>query len=436
MGGDLSKEQIKWRYRIFIITWLGYAGFYLCRKNMSIAMPELNNLGIDKYQIAQVLTLYSLVYALGQFSSGILSDRFGPRLIVGVGLLVSAFSNVFMGYWANIFVFLMILAGFNGLAQSTGWSGLVKNMSCWFRRKERGVVMAWWGTNYVLGGLIATSIATFCIHDLSYFQEWGWRRGFWIPAILLSIVGVSYILITRNRPRDAGIPTIVTEEDERENGSDSEIPTLPSDDVQAKTIVREVLSNPSVWLIAVMYFFLKLVRYSFLFWLPMYMIENLGYSGSEAGYTSVVYELIGFFGAIFAGYASDKLFQSRRMPVGAIMLWMLALTFLIHPSLAAWSHLGNAIGIGLIGFFTFGPDTLMTGAGAQDAGTKHGAATAAGFINGVGSLGQMCSAMLVAWVTDQYGWNSLFYLFVVFAFIGGCILSLRWNQQVLPPESE
>jgi len=434
MVNDLSSEQRNWRIRIFAITWLAYAGFYLCRKNISIVMIELEKIGFDKGYLATIITLYSLFYALGQFSSGVLSDRFGPRRIVGAGLLVSAAANILMGFWANMLIVLMILACVNGMAQSTGWSGLVKNMANWFRPKERGIVMAWWGTNYVLGGLIATSFTTYCVYDLPFFTELGWQRGFWIPSILLSIVGVSFILITRNKPTEAGIPEIVVEEKISDSArlADSKL----SESAKSIKIYKEVLANPSVWLIAMMYFFLKLTRYSFLFWLPFYMTEHLGYTGSEAGYTSVVFELVGFMGAIFAGYASDKLFQSRRMPVGAIMLWMLALVFLVHPTLAGWSHFGNAIGIGLIGFFTFGPDTLMTGAGAQDAGSKHMAATAAGFINGVGSFGQMCSAYVVWWVTETYGWNSLFYLFVVFAFIGGCILSLRWNHKAATPENE
>ena len=86
-----------------------------------------------------------------------------------------------------------------------------------------------------------------------------------------------------------------------------------------------------------------------------------------------------------------------------------------------------AIGIGLIGFLTYGPDTLMTGAGAQDEGSQRGAATAAGIINGVGSMGQMLSGYIVATVKSTYGWDALFYLLVFFAFLSGALLSVKWN---------
>lgn len=181
-----------------------------------------------------------------------------------------------------------------------------------------------------------------------------------------------------------------------------------------------------------MYFFTKMTRYAFLFWLPLYMTEALNYTESAAGYTSSVYEIIGFFGVLMAGYASDKLFQARRFPVGAIMLYGLALILLLHPTLAELGAVANIISIGIIGVMTFGPDALMSGAAAMDIGNQRGAATAAGLINGMGSCGQLISPLLVAYVAEHFGWNYLFYLFVVFAIISGTLLATKWNYGKKP----
>ncbi len=159
----LTKEYRFWRHRIFLLSWLAYAGFYLCRKNFGIAMPLLNqDLGYTKDDFALLLFLYSLFYALGQFYNGFLSDRFSPRLIVSIGLLLSILANIFMGFGASLFVFGVLLC-LNGTGQSTGWSGTVKNMTPWFSRKERGVVMSWWATCYVIGGIAATAFATYMV---------------------------------------------------------------------------------------------------------------------------------------------------------------------------------------------------------------------------------------------------------------------------------
>ena len=409
-----------WRYRIFAVTWLTYAGFYLCRKNFSVLMPILTDeFGFTKTDLAWVITGFSAIYMLGQFANGLLSDRFGPRLIVGIGLLISAFSSIAMGFGASLILF-MVMMWSNGFGQSTGWSGLIKNMATWFRHAERGVVMAWWCTCYVVGGFVATVFATYWATNETFLADFGWRRGFWAPALLLMVISGIYIVYTRNRPSDAGLPDLP------EDNTLVSAPTSTS--LADKTSeLRKVLTNSALWVTGAMYFFTKMTRYAFLFWLPLYMTEALSYSESAAGYTSSVYELIGFFGVLIAGYASDKLFQARRFPVGALMLYGLALALFVHPTLSELGFVANAVSIGVIGIMTFGPDALMSSAAAMDIGGQRGAATAAGLINGMGSVGQIFSPLLVAYVADQFGWNSMFYLFVIFALISGTLLAFKWN---------
>ena len=548
MAITLTREYRLWRYRVFALSWLAYGGFYLCRKNFSIAMPLLSqDQGFTKDDFAMVLFFYSLFYALGQFYNGFLSDKFGPRLIVGIGLFLSVLANIFMGFGAALLVFGLLLC-INGTGQSTGWSGTVKNMAPWFRRKERGVVMSWWSTCYVVGAVAATTLATFVVTHpallrssdlkdpsglviqlrdkqnslseylrgqfssesrqlLSTYDGTGpvsealhqamvtelnavlqgawlydkqrfagirlsertstnienllkktpeerkkelkdrnriyfnktlleetypqkfklkWRRAFWVPSVVLALIALCFISFTRNKPTDVGLSEIV-ENDSANN--ESARGARISAELSSGEILALVLRNPVVWLISLMYFFTKMGRYALFFWLPLYMMEHLGYSLAEAGYTSILYEAAGFAGIIAAGYVSDKLFQARRMPVGALGMWGLAIVCFFHPQLAAWSHLGNAIGISLIGFFTYGPDALMSGAAAIDAGSPKAAGLASGFINGVGSLGQMMSGFIVAYITSKLGWDSLFYFFVAISLIAGCLLAIRWNWE-------
>lgn len=546
MAKSLNRNSRLWRYRIFAVSWLAYGGFYLCRKNFSVAMPLLNqDLGFTKDHFALVLFLYSLFYAMGQFYNGFLSDKFGPRLIVGIGLFLSILANIFMGFGAALGVFAVLLC-INGTGQSTGWSGTVKNMAPWFRRQERGVVMSWWSTCYVVGAVAATTLATFVVthpvllrpgdlkdpsglviqlrddqnplskyilgtfssenrqllnkydgsdpvsatlvqtlttelnevlqgpllydkqrfagialsegttknienlfkktHEKqeqelkgrngvdfnktlleeAYPQKFKlkWRRGFWVPAALLALIALCFVSFTRNKPSDVGLAEI-TEDDL--TGDESARNPKADTAWSSREILSVVLKHPVVWLISLMYFFTKMGRYAIFFWLPWYMVEHLGYSVAEAGYTSILYEAVGFAGIVAAGYVSDKLFQARRLPVGALGMWGLAITCVFQPRLAAWSHLGNAIGISLIGFFTYGPDALMSGAAAIDTGSPKAAGLAAGFINGVGSLGQMLSPFIVAFIVKVFGWDSLFYFFVAIAAVAGGLLAIKWN---------
>jgi sugar phosphate permease len=411
----ISPDMKKWRVQIFAVTWLAYFGMYFCRKNFSVVMPVMSReLNTSKEEFAFVITVFSIMYMLGQFLNGYLSDRHGPRLIVAIGLLLSVISNLLMGWMGTIgsFVFLM---GLNGLGQSSGWSGLVKNLTPWFKKKERGVMMSFWTTCYVIGGLAATAFATYWLTNQNILTEFSWRRAFLAPSIVLLLISIIFIIFDRNSPSDVGLEsfekTTITK-----NGKRKE-----------KEAQMAVLKNGAVWITAAMYFFLKFTRYAFLFWLPLYLSEALLYSDQQSGYTSMAFEAFGFFGVLAAGFASDYLFKARRFPVSSIMLFGLAIVLFLQPYLSPLGIIPTIISIGMIGFFTYGPDSLMSGAAAMDMGKTHGAALSAGLINGVGSVGQLLSPFVVAYVSQKYGWNALFQLFVIVTLIAAVLLIVKWN---------
>jgi len=421
-----------YRVRVFAVTWLAYAGFYFCRKNLSVAMPLMKEeLHFTDLDLSKIIFVYSLTYMLGQFVSGVLSDRHGPRLIVSLGMVVAVIANLCMGFAAAPFAFLF-LGAVNGGAQSTGWSGTLKNMAPWYSRHERGVVMAWWATCYVLGSFLATQFASWCISPSAPFVDWGWRRAFFMPAVVLAGIAILYSLLTRNRPADAGLPELeeIDPDDPEIADSGAPLETTKVDSAEKPggiADILEVLKHSAVWITGSMYFLLKLTRYSIMFWTPLYLVEHLGMDSVAAGRTSSWYELVGFLGAVFAGYASDKLFSARRFPVGSIMLLGLAGACYLEPTIVRWGDYGPALAMALMGFMTYGPDTLMTGAGAMDIGTPRRAATAAGVINGMGSCGQLVAPFLVVYMKNTYGWDSLFYLFVVCALLGSLLLATKWN---------
>ncbi|MCT4644778.1 MAG: MFS transporter [Carboxylicivirga sp.] len=413
----MKLQQMKmpvWRIRIFLVTWLAYFGFYFCRKNLSIANTGLQTeYGFTNSDFALIVGIYSLMYMIGQYLNGYLSDRFGPRLIVGAGLIISVVANLIFGISATVAV-LSMLAGLNGLGQSSGWSGLVKNMSSWFKKDERGVVMSWWSTCYVVGGFMGTLFATYWLSNQTFWPELGLKRVFWAPAVVLGIIALIYVLFTRNKP-------------DNNTAVDQNSDTLVVNEEQDTISIKGMLKNSALWVAALMYFFIKFTRYTYLFWLPTFLEQALGYSTEQAGYTSSVYEFVGFGGVIAAGYLSDKVFGSQRFPVGSLMLFGLTIAFILQPFLTNMGMVATAIGIGLIGFLTYGPDSLMSGAAAMDLGTEKGAAKAAGFINGVGSAGQLLSPFVVAFVSEEFGWSVLFKVFIFTSLISAILLATKWN---------
>ena len=375
------------------------------------------DLGLDNSDYASIIFVYSLIYTIGQFVNGYLSDTFGPRKVVTFGLFLAAIGNLFLGmtFSAGVIVFLI---GVNGYGQSTGWSGLIKNMTPWFKRTERGIVMSWWSTCYVTGGFLATIFATYVSFDMEFLSELGWKRGFIFPSLILFIIAILYLLFTRNNPEDVGLPEIVENKYEFEGGAKAE----------KLKILGLLLRNSSLWVYSSCYMILKMTRYAFLFWLPVYLEKALHYDVSDAGYMSSVYELIGFFGVILAGYSSDKIFKSNRFSTVSIMMIGLGLACLAHPYMVPYGKIATIISIAIIGIATYGPDSLICTAGSMDVGGTKGAAMAAGIINGMGSVGQMFSGFIVVAINEYYGWDNLFYFFVVMSFIGGGLAAIKWNQ--------
>jgi sugar phosphate permease len=115
-----------------------------------------------------------------------------------------------------------------------------------------------------------------------------------------------------------------------------------------------------------------------------------------------VFDIAGFAGVLFAGYVSDKLFKGKRSLLSAVMLSLMALAFILIYSKGAHNLMFFTISMGLAGFMLYGPDSLISGVGAIDVGSKRGALVAAGIINGTGSIGPIFQEEIIGWLYTKY----------------------------------
>jgi OPA family glycerol-3-phosphate transporter-like MFS transporter len=417
----------RWRRQIFGITWLAYAGFYLTRKAFSVAKNELKRpeiLGLSTGQMSVMDGANSAAYALGQFFWGTLGDRFGTRRIILIGMMGSLLTSALMGL-SSTAVSLGLLFALQGVWQASGWSPLAKNMGEFFSQRERGTVIGFWCTNYALGGFIASTVA-------GYAAKWfGWRFAFLVPAGLLLIIWILFLLFQRNRPEDVGLPPI--EEYHGESEAVIEPGAAPASEREGTwTVVAEVLRNRMVWFLAAVYFLVKPTRYLLLFWSPVYISERLGTGTATSGVLSSMFDLAGPVGTLVGGIMSDRLFQSKRMPVCVLALFSLAVLMIVFPFLPV-SRLGMGIGMFAMGFLIFIPDSLISGTAAIDFGTKKGASTANGVITGVGSIGQTIGVTLPGSVESLLGkghdiWPSIFIGLGISLAVAGLLLATQWNR--------
>jgi OPA family glycerol-3-phosphate transporter-like MFS transporter/OPA family sugar phosphate sensor protein UhpC-like MFS transporter len=86
-----------WQRRILFSTLIGYAVYYFVRKNLSVAMPVMEqDLGISKSGLGLFLTLHGVLYGVSKFANGFFGDRCNARVFMVAGLVASALMNVFL----------------------------------------------------------------------------------------------------------------------------------------------------------------------------------------------------------------------------------------------------------------------------------------------------------------------------------------------------
>jgi MFS transporter, OPA family, glycerol-3-phosphate transporter len=433
----MNARLIRWRRLTFGVTWLIYAAFYFTRQSFGLAKVALENdarVALSRNDLGLIDSAYLTTYMVGQFVFGSLGDRFGPRRILLFGMSLSVLAALAGGF-STAFLTFATFAVLQGIAQSTGWSNSVKAMSSWFPATERGRITGWWCTCYTVGPAVALPFSAWLMDLLGTADSDGqtipyWPASFWGPAGVLSVVLVIAWFLLRERPEAVGLPPITDDSDPSTSPRPTQQGELNEEAThqQSWAVVADVLTSPGIWMLSLSYFSIKLTRYAFYFWGPMYVVESLGSDTYSGAMTAAALPLGGLVGVIGCGYVSDKLFQSRRAPVAALSLLITAALMLIGLWKIQSLWLMGSFFF-LVGVFLFGPDSLVSATAAVDFGTRRGAATAIGFINGVGSLGGILGGYLPGVLTTKSDWTWLFAVLLTGLILSAAVLLPLWHTK-------
>ncbi len=388
------------RLQLFAATWLSYAGFYATRKVFPVVKgPIKHALDLNDAGVSNLWATFLISYAVGQFVSAWLSRRMTNKRQLVVGMSVSVACNLAMGLLLPIgpsaTPAIFVVMAVHGIAQATGWPCNVGLMAKWTQRHERGGVMAMWATCYQLGSIFAKAFAAFM------FGWLGLAWSFWGSSVLLAGVVVFFAIFAKERPTDAGMNPF---DDSPEDVTD---PGAPNPSAQRRRQTMLVVA------MGVIYFAFKFVRYALDSWSALILSEHFHIRTEIAGYLSTAFDWIGFLGVLAAGWASDKWFKGSRLNVIFLMtLGCVAATSLMY-GVGLSSPTAFVALLGLVGFMVMGPDSLLSGAGAMDTGTREQAARAAGIINGCGAIGPVVQERLIGSLKGTYGDDVVFLLMMI-----------------------
>jgi len=157
------------------------------------------------------------------------------------------------------------------------------------------------------------------------------------------------------------------------------------------------------------------------------MFEEQGATISLAAYKAIAFPVAGGLGAIFAGWASDKIFKHRRAPVAFIMLVLLAICCFLYRVIPGNNWVVSLIILMFIGFFTFGPHILIVAAIPADFGSRKAASSVTGFIDAMGYLGASLTGLGTGYLIEKFSWNAGFYFWIFGAIFAAIMTLFIWN---------
>lgn len=486
MTPEQQKKFQYWQWRTIIGTMIGYSIFYLVRKNFSFAIPGLTvEYGITKATFGAILAIASFIYGVSKLINGFLADRLNGRWHLVTGLSVSAFVNLIFGAGAMICAYLTgvsngtvfvnalvllfaILYVINNAFQGCGFPPCNRLITHWVPPQELATKMSIWNTSHSVGAFIAAVLCGYIMGhtgtDMSADPEMrarvientrnitegmdpaaaqayvdnallnigAWHWAFWIPAFI-AILGVIFIIVTlRDTPKSVGLP-------ELEGTTTVEVKSEEEKKDFRQFIIKKVILNPVIWILSLSVFFVYVVRLAVLDWGPSFLQESRGLSPALSAWTVAIFEAFGVVGMIVAGVVSDKLFHGRAQRtcvlcmVGVILFLIL---FCVLPQ--DTNPVILMMVLACIGFFLYGPQALI-GVIASNQVTRRGASSANGIIGFVAYLSPLVSGLVFGHIADTSGWELVFKIMIVVAFIGLLTLLTLWNKKTdgnSTPESE
>ena len=236
MSAAVKKRFKYWQTRTIIASMIGYALFYFVRKNLSIAMPEMQAaLGISKSDLGLFLTLHGLLYGVSKFANGFIGDRVNARYFMVTGLVLSAICNIFFGFSSTVLLFGVIWM-LNGWFQGMGFPPCARLLTHCVPPTELATKMSVWNTSHSLGAGLALIVC-------GYVVGWGWRWCFYFPSIVALVGAVFLWFALRDTPSSVGLPEIKLkgEVDKEDVKTSAEF---------KKFVRKHVFGNPYIWILA------------------------------------------------------------------------------------------------------------------------------------------------------------------------------------------
>ena len=384
------------QWRMLLATMFCYLFYYTGRQNWGWVVRALrDDLGLDTVMTGTIAGSMLAAYGIGQFVNGNLGDKYGGRILVSLGAILSvglswltSFGHSFWSMWVPWTA--------NGYAQSLGWAPGGRLISNWWGHRERAKAF---GFYMFAAGF--SSVLTFAL-SIAILQYMSWRWVFRLPVLLLLVGGVAYYLVVRDKPEDLGFPPLDDPSHTPPGPADAGVP-------EESSLERYVhaFKNGRFRCACLALGFESMARYGLLTWVPLYYLGKDWTQQSASVWIALSLPLGMALGAICGGYLSDRVFHSNRTRPIILLLTLasavsLAMYFVPREQFTA--------GLGLLflgGFFVYGPQSSFWALCPDLLGTKR-AGTGVGVMDACAYAFAAIQGPLFGWIIAAYGEASIF----------------------------
>lgn len=332
------------RVRTLLVVMFCYLFYYTGRQNFGFAIPGISEeLGLSKTQLGWCSTALLWAYAIGQAINGQLADRFGGRSLMTLGGLLSFVMNWITSFAGGLAGVLVPWAG-NGFVQSMGWAPGSRILSNWWDRIHRGRVYGWYVFAAGMSSVVTYGLAAVAV-------DHGWRWIFRGPVFLMLLGSLVFWLVVRERPSQAGFEDLQEEPETAREKVHPERPLTWWERYKCGfTCVPFLFGCAAIG-------FQNLARYGLLIWVPVHFLGD-DWKNSPQKWISIALPIGMAFGAVSAGWISDRVFGGKRaLPVilflGIAAVCASGMAVLDRTSLLALPLLF------LTGFFVYGPQSAF-----------------------------------------------------------------------------
>lgn len=422
----------RWQWRTLAVTTIGYALYYIIRKNLSIAMPLLGEIGVSKVQLGAFLTAGGLIYGLGRFLNGIVADRHSARKVMASGLFICGGVNILFAFSDYLSLFRAATAPPAPLAlvwtmgmvwivnqyfQGMGVGPCIKTLPKWFAPEELSTRQSIWNLSHSIG---AGAVFALCgWYLIPRFHSW--RLCFIVPAAIAIAGAAAVLAFFKDSPEDAGLagfnPGGAAPHRGKDSGGD-----------YAAYISKHVFRNPKVWIIAIADFFVYTVRFAALDWGIVLLMETKGLSLAGATSLLFAFEIVGGnMGMVVAGWATDRFFHSAAHRTSLVALALSALAIAAFYFVPANAPLAaKMIPFVLTGFFIYAPQALLGVATTQQA-TPRAAGVAGGFVGIFSYASTILSGLGFGYIAQNIGWHGAYATMFLASIAGAAVLAPLWK---------